>query len=255
MGFGVAICIVIIDIFKCRSPLHGSVYPWKREDVTHLKQRQLGVDFFSMTIWELCSGWRRDNPSAGLCCQGSKQPPGREQREHWSHTHCLQRWCFKLLVTRKMMGQTVCWCSSSQLQQSYSRRDVSCSQSVPSFACSNSMRMAKKCIRVLQTWFEFSSVCLVYFKSLGYDGIMVVGSCELGFFLQLHIEKKNQKKTSACFPDQKENKKYSLIHIVKNRGFIWKIKASWDHWAVVWRRSCYVQGLLCAGIAVEVHSH
>lgn len=56
------------------------------------------------------------------------------------------------------------------------------------------MRMAKKCIRVLQTWFEFSSVCLVYFKSLGYDGIMVVGSRELGFFLQLHIEKKNQKK-------------------------------------------------------------
>lgn len=90
-------------------------------------------------------------------------------------------------------------------------------------------------------------MCLVYFKSLGYDGIMVVGSCELGFFLQLHIEKKNN---SACFPDQKENKKYSLIHIIKNRGFIWKIKASWDHWAVVWR-SC-VQGLLWKYIPINL---
>lgn len=86
MGFGVAICIVIIDIFKCRCPLHGSVCPWKREDVTHLKQRQLWVDFLSMTVvWEV---WRMDNPLGGggtihlqgLHCQGSKQPPGREQR-------------------------------------------------------------------------------------------------------------------------------------------------------------------------------
>lgn len=142
----------------------------------------------------------------GFYCQGSKLHTGKEQREQWSNSHCLQRWCFKLLVMRKIMGQIVCWCNSSQLQQSYSRRDVSCSQSVPSFPCSNSMRMAKKCIRFLHACFEFSFMCLVYFKSLGYAGIMVVGSCGFGLLPAAYTEKK-KKKSSECFSDQNEKKK------------------------------------------------
>lgn len=149
----------------------------------------------------------------GLYCPGSKQPAGREQ---WPNTHCLQRLYFKLLVMRKIMGQIICWCSSSQLQQSYSRGDGSCSQSVPSFPCSNSMRMAKKCIRFSQACFEFSFMCLVYFKSLGYAGIMVVGSCDFGFFPAAYtgkkIRKRERKAVHALLTKKREKKVFLNIH-------------------------------------------
>lgn len=155
----------------------------------------------------------RDNPSPGAPLP-RLQAAHREGAE-WANTHCLQRLCFKLLGTRKMMGQIVCWCSSSQLQQSYSRRGVSCSQSVPSSPCSNSMRMAKKCIRFLQACFEFSFMCLVYFKSLGYAGIMLVGSCGFGllfFFFPSCIYRKKEKQCMLCWPKRERKKVFLNIH-------------------------------------------
>lgn len=197
MGIGVEICIVFIEFFYVQVSPPLLSLPTEEggrsasEAETTLGGFSFSVSCLGSVVWVV---WQRGGTIhlRGLYCQGSKQPTGREQREQWLNTHCLQRLCFKLLVTRKIMGQIVCWCSSSQLQQSYSRRDVSCSESVPSFPCSNSMRMAKKCIRFLQACFEFSFMCLVYLKSLEYAGIIVVGSCRFVFFSSCIYRKKKQ---------------------------------------------------------------
>lgn len=60
------------------------------------------------------------------------------------------------------MGQIVCLCSSSQRQQSYSRRYVDCIQSMPRFLCSNSMRIAEK----MHEFFTSMFLILVYVSIL-----------------------------------------------------------------------------------------
>lgn len=92
----------------------------------------------------------------------------------------------------KIMGQIVCLCSSSQLQQSYRRRYSDCSQSVPSFTCSNSMRIAEK-----NAWGFYKYIlnsCLCVFSLLHLQAM-------LGCVFQLHLQKK--KNNTACFLTQK----------------------------------------------------
>lgn len=88
----------------------------------------------------------------------------------------LNRWSWG-----KIMDQIVCLCSSSQLQQSYRRRYSDCSQSAPSFTCSNSMRIAEK-----NAWGFYKyilSSCLCVFSLLHLQAM-------LGYFFQLHLQKK-----------------------------------------------------------------
>lgn len=88
---------VIIDIFKWRCPFH----PQKREDMTHLKQGQLWVEFLSLSVvWEVWNGCCDKEEEQSISRGSIAKAPSREGAE-WSNTHCLQRLCFKLLVTRK----------------------------------------------------------------------------------------------------------------------------------------------------------
>lgn len=101
----------------------------------------------------------------------------------------------------KIMGQIVCLCSSSQLQQSYRRRYSDCSQSVPSFTCSNSMRIAEK-----NAWGFYKYIlnsCLCVFSLLHLQAM-------LGCVFQLHLQKK--KTTLHVFLHRNDS---PLTHISK----------------------------------------
>lgn len=145
------------------------------------------------------------------------------------------------------MGQIVCLCSSSQLQQSYSRRYINCIQSVPSFPCSNSMRIAEKMHEVFISMFWI----LIYVSSLfqilricwdhGARGVVV-----LGFFPTAATEKKH-----CTFSYTK--KWGSLNYCLQKLGIYLKTKESWYHWTVGRRRrywgflytgQCYVRTFL-----------
>lgn len=85
------------------------------------------------------------------------------------------------------------------------------SRACPAFCVQTAWELLKKCMRFLQARFEFLFMCLLYFKSLGYAGIMVGGNCGVLFifFPTAATEKKHCVFSYTI-------KEYYLIHVSKN---------------------------------------